>query len=401
MAAIDELRGRLVLDSRGDLTVEVEVRSGTAWGRAAAPSGASTGTYEVKAWAPGGAPAALKQLPRVASALHGASAEDQAGVDERLHAVDGTKDFSGIGGNLAVAVSLAAARCSATLAGKPLFASLGGAKGMPRSLGNMIGGGRHAVGGTSIQEFLSTATAPRVADAVFANARVHRQVRDRLQKELPGSALGRGDEAAWVAPIDDARALEILASVTAEVSKETGVECRPSLDVAASELWKDGKYRYRSQSRDAQEQVDFLAGLAEEHALASLEDPLREDDFGGFAEITRRVGKKCLIVGDDVFATSVERLQRGIDEGAANAILVKPNQCGTLTGTKAAVDLAHRHGYRTVMSHRSGETTDDAIAHLAVAFGCWGIKTGAVGGERIAKLNELIRIEEQVRGYGS
>jgi enolase len=394
LAAVEGVRGRLLLDSRGDRTIEVDVLCGAHRGRAAAPSGASTGSHEVRAWAPGGVEASLRAVPKLQEALRGADVADQAGIDHRLHALDGTADFSGLGGNLAVAVSLACARAAAAAAGKPLYAYLGGRQGMPRPLGNVIGGGAHAVGGTSIQEFLSTATAPRVAEAVFANARVHRAVRDRLREAFPGSPLGKGDEAAWVAALDDAKALALLAEVCRHVSAETGVACQPSLDVAATELWKDGRYHYRDASRRPEEQVAFLEGLVAEHGLAVLEDPLQEEDFAGFAELTRRVGGQCLIVGDDVFATSVERLRRGISEGAANAILVKPNQCGTLTDTRAAVDLAHRHGYKTVMSHRSGETTDDAIAHLAVAFGCWGIKTGAVGGERTAKLNELIRIEE-------
>ena len=312
--------------------------------------------------------------------------------------MDGTTNFSGIGGNLAVAVSLAAAKTAAITAGKPLYSYLGGPAGMPRPQGNMIGGGRHAIGGTDIQEFMSTAIADRVTPAVFANARVHRRVQEILKGTLPGEPLGKGDESAWVAPITNVRALEIVGAACSDVSRETGVECRVALDVAASELYREGKYVYRERELSPADQVDFMAELAEDHNLVSLEDPLHEDDFAGFAELTARVGKKCLIVGDDLFVTSVQRLQRGIDEGAANAILVKPNQCGTLTDTRATVDLAHRRGYRTVMSHRSGETTDDTIAHLAVAFGCWGLKIGAVGGERTAKLNELIRIEEQIRG---
>jgi len=395
MPAIEAVRGRLVLDSRGDRTVEIDLLAAGHWGRCAAPSGASTGSHEVRAWAPGGPEASLRLLSRVEATLLGADATDQEGIDARLHAADGTADFSVLGGNLAVAVSLANARAAAASAGKPLYAYLGGPRGMPRPQGNVIGGGAHAVGGTSIQEFLSTATAGDIAAAAFANARVHRRVRDHLRKLLPGTPLGKGDEAAWVAPIADAKALEIVAAACAEITAETGVDCRPSLDVAATELWKEGRYAYRETTRTTEEQIAFLEALAGEHGLVSIEDPLQEEDFAGFAELTRRLGKKCLIVGDDLFATSVERLRRGISEGSANAVLVKPNQRGTLTDTRATVDLAHRSGYRTVMSHRSGETTDDAIAHLAVAFGCWGIKTGAAGGERTAKLNELIRIEEQ------
>jgi len=401
MPRIESLRARRLLDSRGDATVEIDVRAGPIHARAAAPSGASTGSHEVAPWPKGGVAASLSAIPKVTAKLSGVDIEDQEGVDARLHEIDGTANFSGIGGNLAVAVSLACARGGAASKGVPLFRRWGTPGGMPRPQGNVLGGGRHAVGGTTIQEFMSTAEAPSVGDAVFANARVHRRVRDRLMKDHPGIALGKGDEAAWVAPMEDMQALRLVSEECAAATKETGVLCRPSLDVAATEFHKAGTYQYRDRALSRDAQIDFLVSLVEDFSLASLEDPLEEEDFSGFAELTKRVGKQCLIVGDDLFATSTPRLRRGLEEGAANAVLIKPNQCGTVTDTRACVDLAHRGGYKTVMSHRSGETTDDSIAHLAVAFGCWGIKTGAVGGERIAKLNELIRIEEQMRDDGS
>ena len=398
MGTISDVRARLILDSRGSTTVEVEVHADGAVGRAAAPSGASVGTYEVAAWPDGGAAASLSHLSGVVDTLTGVDPKDQATVDGRLHELDGTGKFSRLGGNLAVAVSLANSKAAAMAAGKELYDHLGGARGFPRPVGNMIGGGRHASGGTDIQEFLSVAHAQSAAAAVFANAAVHKAVFGRLREMLPGTPLAKGDEAAWVAPIRNEEALEVLAAVCAEVSGSSEAVCRPGLDIAASELYHDGAYVYREGRRKPSEQVDFVAGLVEKFEMPYVEDPFQEDDFGGFTELTKRVGDRCLIVGDDLFVTSTARIEEGIREGAANAVLIKPNQCGTLTDTKAAIDLAHGAGYRTVMSHRSGETWDPAIAHLAVAFGCWGLKCGAVGGERVAKLNELLRIEGHLGG---
>src|SRR2546426_418446 len=222
-------------------------------------------------------------------------------------------------------------------------------------------------------------------------------IRDALMKRLPGVPLGRGDEGAWVAQLQDEEALSLLADVCRKVEREAGFPVRPALDFAASEFYRGGKYRYRDRALSAKDQIDFVERLARDFSLFSVEDPFDQEDFGSFTELTKRIGDRCKVIGDDIFVTNVERLRRGIEQHAANAILIKPNQIGTLSETRAAVDLAHSAGYATVMSHRSGETTDDTIAHLAVAFGCLGIKTGAVGGERIAKLNELIRIEEQLQ----
>src|SRR5438128_24886 len=262
---------------------------------------------------------------------------------------------------------------------------------------NVIGGGRHAVGGTTIQEFMVVSQGPTVSANVFTNARVHGLVRDALAEELPDAALGRGDEGAWVAKLADEEALALLANVCREASKGAGFAVQPALDLAASEFFRNGQYRYRERTISPEEQVDFVERLVRDYGLFSVEDPFDQEDFGAFADLTRRIGDRCKVIGDDIFVTNVERLRRGIELRAGNAILIKPNQIGTLSETRAAVALAHKSGFATVMSHRSGETTDDTIAHLAVAFGCLGIKTGAVGGERIAKLNELIRIEEQLQ----
>lgn len=399
MPAIEDLRIRRILDSRGNATVEVDVRAGGVVGRAAAPSGASTGTHEVAAWPKGGVSEALARFRKdVAAKLTGVEASDQEAVDETLHRIDGTERFSRIGGNVSTATSLAVAKAAAAAGHKPLFAYLGDRREFPFPLGNMIGGGRHAIGGTDIQEYHSLAQSPSPSKAVFANAQVHQRVGARLAKEMPGEAIGRGDEGAWVARLGNEEALAVLVDACREVSKDVGFPCAPALDLAASEFYRGGKYVYRERTLTPDRQVEFVAGLVETYDLALVEDPLDEEDFEGLARFTELVGDRCVVVGDDIFVTDRERLQRGIDAGAANAILIKPNQIGTLTDTRTTVLLAAEAGYKTVVSHRSGETTDDTIAHLAVAFGSYAIKTGAVGGERIAKLNELIRIEEYVGG---
>jgi len=400
MPSIDRLAIRKILDSRGNATVEVDVVAGAALGRAAAPSGASTGALEAPSWPPGGVDGALRIFQEsIAPRLRGRDVKDQAGLDRTLRGLDGTPNFARIGGNVATAVSLANAKAAAASAGKPLFRYLTGPQGpsLPLPLGNVIGGGRHAIGGTTIQEYLVVSQGPTPLANVMTNARVHALVRDALMKRLPGVPLGRGDEGAWVAQLQDEEALSLLADVCRGVEREAGFPVRPALDFAASEFYRGGKYRYRDRALSAKEQVDFVERLAGDFSLFSVEDPFDQEDFGSFTELTKRIGDRCKVIGDDIFVTNVERLRRGIEQRAANAILIKPNQIGTLSETRAAVDLAHSAGYATVMSHRSGETTDDTIAHLAVAFGCLGIKTGAVGGERIAKLNELIRIEEQLQ----
>ena len=400
MPSIDRLAIRKILDSRGNATVEVDVVAGSALGRAGAPSGASTGALEAPSWPPGGVDAALRIFQdSLAPRLRGRDVKDQPGLDRTLRELDGTPNFARIGGNVATAVSLANAKAAAASAGKPLFRYLTGPQGpsIPLPLGNVIGGGRHAIGGTTIQEYLVVSQGPTALANVMTNARVHALVRDALMKRLPGVPLGRGDEGAWVAQLQDEEALSLLADVCRKVEREAAFPVRPALDLAASEFYRGGKYRYRDRSLSAKEQIDFVERLARDFSLFSVEDPFDQEDFGSFAELTKRIGDRCKVIGDDIFVTNVERLRRGIEQRAANAILIKPNQIGTLSETRAAVDLAHSAGYATVMSHRSGETTDDTIAHLAVAFGCLGIKTGAVGGERIAKLNELIRIEEQLQ----
>jgi enolase len=395
---ITEVRLRRVLDSRGNPTVEADVYTESGgFGRAAAPSGASTGEYEAIERPASEAIAAAREraVPRLEGQVY---AGDQRTVDETLRAADGTDNFAEIGANSAVAISMAAAKAGADMLGAPLYQHLGGAfrgDAFPTPLGNVVGGGEHAADATDIQEFLvAPVGAPNVADAVFANAAVHGEVHDRLAAD--GIAAGKGDEGAWAPSISDAEAFELVEGAVEAVADEVGFEIKFGLDVAASELYDAdaGVYRYRDTERTPDEQVEYIAGLVDEYDLVYVEDPLEENDYEGFAALTERVGDRTLVCGDDLFVTNVERLEEGIEKGAANSILIKPNQIGTLSDAFDAIELANRNGYEAVISHRSGETEDTTIAHLAVATAAPFIKTGAVGGERTAKLNELIRIEE-------
>jgi enolase len=397
---IDRIEIRKILDSRGSSTVEVDVGTEGGFGRASAPAGASTGASEAVGFSPGGIDADVRNFrSKVAPALIGMDAGEQKAVDGKLHELDGTDNFSGIGGSIAIATSLAVAKAAASAAGVPLYEHLAGSKdvSMPRPLGNVLGGGAHAVGGTDIQEFLSLASGTSVVDAIAANSELHRLVKRRLIELLPHDAIGKGDEGAWVANVGNEVALDILSGSCSEVTQETGVRCSPGLDIAASSFYSGGEYHYREGTLSREDQIGFVADIVDEYRLTYVEDPLFEEDFEGFATLTELCGKKCLIVGDDLFVTNTRMLEKGIDMGAANATIIKPNQIGTLTDTLDAIAMAKQAGYETIVSHRSGETTDDAIAHIGVAFRCFAIKTGVVGGERIAKLNELIRIEEELK----
>ena len=397
MTRITSLSLRRVLDSRGNPTVEADVLTESGgFGRAAAPSGASTGEFEAIELPPTEAIASAREhaVPR----LEGLFAGDQRSIDAALRAADGTADFSSIGANSAVALSMAAAKAGADVLGAPLYQHLGGAfrgENFPVPLGNVVGGGEHAKEATHIQEFLAAPVgAPSVSEAVFANAAVHAAVADVLDER--GVPAAKGDEGAWAPPIPDAEAFEVVEEAVERVVDEVGFEVRFGLDVAAAELYDEETevYVYGDETKSTAEQVDYIADLVDEYDLAYVEDPLDENDYEAFAEITDLVGDRTLICGDDLFVTNVSRLQDGIDTGAANSILIKPNQIGSLSDTFDAVELAVRNGYETIISHRSGETEDTTIAHLAVATDADYIKTGTVAGERTAKLNELIRIAE-------
>ena len=408
---ISSLKARKILDSRGNPTIEVnaitkdEGGAAVGFGRAAAPSGASRGKHEVVAFPEGGVDVSIKAVKEIlAPKLIGSPADRLEEVDSLLHELDGTPNFSRIGGNAAVAISMAVAKAAAAACDLPLYKHLGGEEAvqLPYPLGNVLGGGAHAASrAPDIQEFHAIPVgAKSFANAAFANAKVHKRVRALIAAKDPTFTGGKGDEGAWAPNLDSLAALEIVAQACEATSDEVGFEVRPALDVAASSLYDENKQKYlykrEDKSRDEGEQINFILDLINTYKLFLVEDPLHEEDFDGFAELTKKVGAKCLICGDDLFVTNVARIQKGIEVGAVNSVLIKPNQIGTLTDTHEAVQLTKDSNYVPVVSHRSGETPDETIAHLAVAWGCSIIKTGVIGGERVAKLNELIRIEGEL-----
>ena len=395
---IEDIILRRIIDSRGNPTVEAEIKTKNGVGIAAAPAGASTGTHEAMAWPENSVSLGMQRAEeKVMPKLIGVSADDQKNFDSTLKEIDGMQNFSNIGGNVCVALSLACAKAAANSSNETLFHYLGQKKeySIPAPMSNVLGGGAHAVGGTDIQEYLVTAFDNDVNTAMEANAAVHKEVKAVLKKKFPNIALGKGDEGAWVAPMKNVEALELVVSAAEKVEAETGVEIKTGLDIAASEFFIDGKYKYKEQSLTPEEQVDFVLGLIEEYDLHSVEDPLDQEDFDSWAALTEQTD--ALIIGDDLYVTKKERLQKGIDLGSTNSILIKPNQIGTLTDTIETVELAKKNDMANVISHRSGETTDTTIAHLGVAFDSHAIKTGIMGGERVAKLNELVRISEKLR----
>jgi len=394
MTLITDVRLRRVLDSRGNTTVEADVTTANGgFGRGAAPSGASTGEHEA---------IELQATEAIAQAREQAvpllegevDAAEQREVDAALHAADGTENFSSIGANAAVAISMAAAKAGADSVDVPLYKHLGGTfrgNTSPTPLGNVIGGGEHAAEATNIQEFLSAPVGARsVSEAVLANAAVHDEIKGLLQDE--GIPTNKGDEGAWAPPIGDAEAFDIVDEATTAVSAELGFEIGFGLDMAAAELYEDGDYVYDDQVRSTEAQIDYVAEMVREYNLVYVEDPLDENAFDAWADLTDEVGSETLICGDDLYVTNVERLQTGIDAGSSNTILIKPNQIGTLSDAVDAIELGAENGIQSVVSHRSGETEDTTIAHLAVGADAPYIKTGTVGGERTAKLNELMRI---------
>jgi enolase len=403
-ALIEDVTARKIINSRGDPTIEVDVTTIDGFGSASAPSGASTGKAEAIPFPEGGVEEAIKKVEElIAPEIIGLYANEQEEVDRLLRELDGTENFKNIGGNTAYAVSLAVADAAANSYDLPLFQYLGGslASDLPYPLGNVVGGGKHALGkATDIQEFLVLPVgAPSFSAAAEANAKIHRKLKDILRKVDSTFTGGKGDEGAWAPNVTNDQALEAVFSACQEVSGALGFECRPGLDVAASSLWEPKKKNYTytrdGLSRDSGEQIDYILGLIEKYKLVYVEDPVHEDDYQGFKEITQK-SRGCLICGDDLFVTNVKRLSQGIKAQAGNAIIIKMNQIGTLTETWEATKLALENGYVPVVSHRSGETASSHIAHIAVAFKAPIIKTGVVGGERIAKLNELIRIEESL-----
>ncbi len=408
---IIRIHAREVLDSRGFPTIEAEVAlHDGALGRALVPSGASTGTHEaleLRDGDPGrflgkGVKRAIDNVKHpIASGLVGMDALDQRAVDEALLALDGTPNKSHLGANALLAVSLATARAAAQSLGLPLWRWLGGpqAHRLPVPLMNVINGGAHADNGLAIQEFMiAPVGASSFSEGLRWGAEIFQHLKKRLKKE--GHATAVGDEGGFAPRLtSNAEALAFVAGAIADAGYTPGQDVTLALDVAASEFWDKEAGRYvlhkEELSLDPAGMVDYLADLRERFPITSIEDGCAEDDWAGWKALTTKLSATTQLVGDDLFVTNVERLQRGIDEGIANAILIKVNQIGTLSETLDCISLAHRARYRTVISHRSGETEDTTIADLAVAVGAGQIKTGSLSrSERIAKYNQLLRIEE-------
>ena len=401
-AVIEDVIARKVFNNRGEETIEVDVITASGFGRVAAPAGKSRGKTEVVYYPQGGVEQAIKRVDELVSPeIIGLNADSQEEIDKTLHEIDGSKDFRSIGGNTAFAISLASAEAAANSNSLLLFQHLGGhiAHELPYPLGNTISGGQHAHGKSpDIQEFLVLSYgADSFLEAATANNMVHKKIGEILGKKDKLFGGGRSDEGAWVASVDDTEAFEVLSKACEEVSNEMGFICGTGADFASSSLWngKEKKYNYgrEKKKRDKGEQLEYVLDLIKKYHLVYAEDPFDEEDFRSFAELTRKV-KNCLVCGDDLFTTNSERLSRGVKSHSANSIIIKVNQVGTLTDAWETIEMAQRHGYVPVMSHRSGDTCDWHIAQLAVAYKCPIIKTGVVEGARTAKINELIRIEE-------
>ncbi|HEX3829874.1 MAG TPA: phosphopyruvate hydratase [Sporichthyaceae bacterium] len=409
MASIEDIGAREILDSRGNPTVEVEVvlDDGTV-GRAGVPSGASTGAFEASERRDGavdryggkGVRNAVEAVNgEIMDELHGYEATEQRLLDQFLIDLDGTPNKSRLGANAILGVSLAVARAAAESVGLPLFRYLGGptAHLLPVPMMNILNGGAHADTGVDIQEFMiAPIGAATFAEALRWGAETYHVLKSVLKSE--GLATGLGDEGGFAPGLPSNRdALDLIARAVGQAGFTLGTDVVLALDVAATEFYKDGVYRFEGRDCSAEQMSDYYAGLLDSYPLVSIEDPLSEDDWAGWQALTERVGGRVQLVGDDLFVTNPQRLARGISQRCANALLVKVNQIGTLTETLDAVALAHRSSYRTMMSHRSGETEDTTIADLAVATDCGQIKTGAPArSERVAKYNQLLRIEEEL-----
>lgn len=405
MAEILYITAREILDSRGNPTVEVEVvLDDGSTGRAAVPSGASTGVHEAHELRDGGdrylgkgvQEAVRNVIEELDDALAGYEADDQRAIDQEMIHIDGTDNKSRLGANAILGVSMAVAHAAAEASDLHLFRYIGGpnAHVLPVPLMNILNGGAHADSGVDVQEFM---IAPIGAETFSEALRVGTEVYHTLKKVIKdkGLSTGLGDEGGFAPSVDSTKAaLDLIVEAIEKAGFTPGEDVALALDVASSEFYKDGAYHFEGGQHTAEEMAKVYEELIEAYPIVSIEDPLQEDDWEGYTALTAAIGDKVQIVGDDFFVTNPARLQEGIEKKAANALLVKVNQIGTLTETFDAVELAHRNGYRTMMSHRSGETEDTTIADLAVALNCGQIKTGAPArSERVAKYNQLLRIE--------
>ncbi len=408
MASIEAVGAREILDSRGNPTVEVEVAldDGTI-GRAAVPSGASTGAFEAVELRDGGKRYLGKGVEKAVTAvlegigpeLIGFEASEQRLVDQRLLELDGTPNKAKLGANAILGVSLAVAHAAADSAGLPLFRYVGGPNAhlLPVPMMNILNGGAHADSGVDVQEFMiAPIGAPTFREALQQGAEVYHALKSVLKEQ--GLATGLGDEGGFAPSLPSNRdALDLISAAVEKAGLRVGEDIVLALDVAATEFWSEDGYAFEGRTRSAEEMVAYYTELASAYPIVSIEDPLNEEDWAGWQAMTAALGEQIQIVGDDLFVTNVERLSRGISERSANALLVKVNQIGSLTETLDSVALAHNNGFRCMMSHRSGETEDTTIADLAVATNCGQIKTGAPArSERVAKYNQLLRIEEEL-----
>ena len=409
VAAIELIGAREILDSRGNPTVEVEVAlEDGSLARAAVPSGASTGEHEAVELRDGDASRYLGKgvqkaveavLDEIGPELIGFDAVDQRLIDQKLIDLDGTPDKSRIGANAILGVSLAVAKAAAESSDLDLFRYIGGPNAhiLPVPMMNILNGGAHADSGVDVQEFMiAPIGAPTFREALRWGAEVYHTLKGVLKKQ--GLSTGLGDEGGFAPSVASTQAaLDLIGSAVEAAGYKLGSDVALALDVAATEFFTDGAYSFEGASKTSAEMTAFYADLVAAYPIASIEDPLSEDDWDGWVELTKQLGSKIQIVGDDLFVTNPDRLEDGIARGAANALLVKVNQIGTLSETLDAVTLAHSSGYRCMMSHRSGETEDTTIADLAVATGCGQIKTGAPArSERVAKYNQLLRIEDNL-----
>ena len=407
-SAIKSITAREILDSRGNPTVEVDVQlEDGSWARAAVPSGASTGAFEAAELRDGGSRYLGKSVSgavenvrtKIAPALIGQDGLDQRGLDEKMIALDATVNKSSLGANAILGVSLAVARAAAVSKKLPFYKFIGGEKAtlLPIPMMNILNGGAHADTNVDIQEFMiAPIGAPSFKEGLRYGAEIYQSLKSVLNKR--GLATSIGDEGGFAPNLESNRAaLDLIIEAVEKAGYKMGSDIGLAMDVAATEFYKDGSYHFEGSNLSATEMINYYQGLLDFYPLLSIEDPLSEDDWSGWADITKAMGASVQLVGDDLFVTNPTRLAQGISQGCANALLVKVNQIGTLTETLAAVDMAHKAGYRSMMSHRSGETEDTTIADLSVAALCGQIKTGAPArSERVAKYNQLLRIEEEL-----
>jgi len=408
VADIIHVFAREIMDSRGNPTVEAGVvLDDGSFAQAGVPSGASTGVHEAHELRDGGDRYLGKGVQKavenvneeIADELAGFEADDQRLIDQAMIALDGTENKSRLGANAILGVSMAVARAAAESAGLPLYRYVGGPNAhlLPVPMMNILNGGAHADSGVDVQEFMiAPIGAESFSEALRVGAEVYHTLKSVIKEK--GLSTGLGDEGGFAPSVESTRAaLDLIVEAVEKSGYKLGTDVALALDVASSEFFKDGKYHFEGQELTAEEMSKVYADLIAEYPIVSIEDPLQEDDWDGYVALTEAIGDKVQLVGDDFFVTNPARLQEGIDKKAANALLVKVNQIGTLTETFDAVELAHRNGYRTMMSHRSGETEDTTIADLAVALNCGQIKTGAPArSERVAKYNQLLRIEQEL-----